>query len=67
MIDKGMKKMSTVEAVIEKTINSPAKTYTVTEAQKILQSCGILDTKNRVKEAYRDIVVKAEPRSDGSN
>ena len=51
-----MKDMATISLVIDKIIASETKKPTKEEAMKSLRACGILDNKNKVKPAYREII-----------
>ena len=48
--------MATISLVIDKIIASETKKPTKEEAMKSLRACGILDNKNKVKPAYREII-----------
>lgn len=55
----GVDYMRTVNDTIIKIATSPTKRITVTEARTILKKCGILNKDNRVKNAYKNIVLNS--------
>ena len=57
--------MSAVSAEINRIIESPTKKPTESEAIKILRSCGILNKKNGVKRAYKEILIKEVSQRNG--
>ena len=56
---KGMREMATMAIAIEHIIQASPKTPSKQEASKVLRSCGILNSKNEVKSAYKTIVIKS--------
>ncbi len=57
--------MSAVAITIEEVLKTPSKQYTREEAQQILRQCGVLDKNNRVKSAYKDILIQKQDAEDG--
>lgn len=55
---KGMKEMVAALSTIDKIIETPTKKYSKEEATKILRSCGILDKRNNIKPAYKEIITE---------
>ena len=44
--------------IIDAIISSPDPNYTKEYAQEVLRSCGILDEKNEIAPAFRDVIKK---------
>lgn len=51
--------MRTINETIIKVATSPGKSLTKSEAKSILRNCGILNKDNKIKNAYRNIVLEA--------
>lgn len=62
---KGLKYMSAISAEIDRIIHSPIKNPTKSEANKILRACGILNNKNELEVAYKQILIKDASKKDG--
>lgn len=52
-----MKEMAAATLTIEKIIQTPTKQPSINEAKKMLRSCGVLDQKNNIRSAYKDILI----------
>ena len=56
--------MKEISAEIDRIIHSPIKDPTKSEANKILRACGILNNKNELEEAYKQILIKDASKNE---
>lgn len=62
---KEMMNMATISQTIDRIIETSSKVPSKQEAQKVLRSCGILDSKNNIKPAYKKIIIESCSRKNG--
>lgn len=59
MYERSVNDMISINNSINKIIHSPQKKISTSEARKILRDCGIFNSKNQIKSAYKGIIIES--------